>query len=154
MSPITCIVVKQTLEPLVHPNNGININRDYLQPGIPVWSWYITEFLEFAEATIEFCDGWPGHVEVGYVGGEKEGGVICFWSYTVVAELGTDLEPWNCDLTVDGIIDSNDLAWFTSHWLDSGCCHRYYCEGTDIDGSGEVDFYDFAIFANNWVWEE
>jgi len=46
------------------------------------------------------------------------------------------------------------LAWFSSHWLDSGCCHCYYCEGTDINGSGAVDFYDFAVFANNWLWEE
>lgn len=131
------------------PNNGINTNREYLQPGVPAWSWYVTEFMGFAELSAEVCDGWPGLTELGSGAGQ-----ICFWSYTVVAELGTDLEPWNCDLTVDGIVDPNDLAWLTSHWLDSGCGHRYYCEGTDINGSGEVDFYDFAIFANHWLWEE
>ena len=137
------------------PNNGINTNRDYLQPGIPAWSWYVTEFGGFADFTIEILDGDPSAVEDDVEWWiQNTGGLIGFWSYTVVAELGTDLEPWNCDLTIDGIVDPNDLTWFTSHWLDSGCGHRYYCEGTDIDGSGEVDFKDFAIFANNWLWEE
>jgi hypothetical protein len=138
------------------PNNGININRDYLQPGIPAWSWYVTEFRGFWEVATEVCDGWPTGVEEGLESwvGEYGVGQVCFYAYSVVAELGTDLEPWNCDLTVNGIVDFNDLGWFTTHWLDSGCCHRYYCEGTDINGSGEVDFTDFAIFANNWLWEE
>lgn len=136
------------------PNNGINKNRDYLQQGIPAWSWYVTEFYGFAEFTIEVCDAWPTYVEENLDVWLEQVGQICFWAYTVVAELGTDLEPWNCDLTVDGIVDPNDLAWFTSHWLDSGCGHRYYCEGTDIDGGGEVDFYDFAVFARNWLWQK
>lgn len=137
------------------PNNGINVNRDYLQPGIPAWSWYVTEFSTFASFTAEILDGSPSGVE-GDVEQwmEYTGGYIGFWGYTVVAELGTDLEPWNCDLDISGTVDMNDLAEIASHWLDSGCYHRYWCEGTDIDGSGEVDFYDFAIFANNWLWQE
>lgn len=114
----------------------------------------MTEFYGFAEFTIEVCDAWPTYVEENLDVWLEQVGQICFWAYTVVAELGTDLEPWNCDLTVDGIVDPNDLAWFTSHWLDSGCGHRYYCEGTDIDGGGEVDFYDFAVFARNWLWQK
>jgi len=129
------------------PNDGYNWNRNYLERGLPAWSWY-PEFACFGETSAEGC-----HISVWDLEVDPN---QCFAPprYTVIAELGTDLEPWNCDLTVDGIVDFNDLAWFTSHWLDSGCGHRYYCEGTDIDGSGEVDFYDFAIFANNWLWEE
>jgi len=135
------------------PNNGINKNRDYLQPGIPAWSWYVTGFYDFAELTMEVCDGWPTGVEDSLEGwvGEEGVGQVCFWAYTVVAELGTDLEPWDCDLDISGTVDMSDLAEIASHWLDSGCCHRYYCEGTDLDGSGEIDFYDFAIFANYWL---
>ncbi len=137
------------------PNNGINVNRNYHLQGIPAWSWYVTEFANFADFTTEILDGEPSWVESDVEWWiQNTGGLIGFWDFTVLAELGTDLEPWNCDLTVDGIIGPNDLAWFTSHWLDSGCCHRYYCEGADIDGSSEVDFKDFAIFANNWLWEE
>ncbi|MFQ5515205.1 MAG: hypothetical protein ACE5FG_12340 [Myxococcota bacterium] len=64
------------------------INRDHLAPGAPAWSWHVTEFLEFAEVAIELCDGWPGFVE-GDVAGwiQNTGGTICFWAYTVVAEL-------------------------------------------------------------------
>ena len=138
------------------PNDGININRDYLQPGIPAWSWYVVEFLDFGELASVDCDGWPTAVEDGLDNWIQPGywGQICFWAYTVVAELGTDLEPWNCDLDISGTVDMNDLAEIASHWLDVGCCHRYYCEGTDIDVSGEVDFKDFAIFANHWLWGE
>jgi len=130
------------------PNDGYNWNRNYLEPGLPAWSWYVT-FSGFGEVSAEGC-----HVSMTDVEEDDTIDLICHPVYTVVAELGTDLEPWNCDLTVDGIVDFNDLAWLTSHWLDFGCGHRYYCEGTDIDGSGEVDFKDFAIFANNWLWEK
>jgi hypothetical protein len=135
-------------------NNSININRDYLQPGIPAWSWYVTKFDGFWEITSELLNGNPSLVENDIEQWiEDTNGYIGFWGYTVVAELGMDLEPWNCDLTVDGIVDFNDLEWFASHWLDSGCSHRFYCDGTDINGSGEADFYDFAIFADNWLWQ-
>ena len=135
------------------PGIGICPNRNYLAPGIPAWSWYVTAFEGFGDITMEILDGWPGDVEKNAEGWiQNTNGYIGFWGYTVVAELGTDLEPWTCDFTVDGIVDSNDLAWFCSHWLDSGCGHRYYCEGADIDGSGRVNFHDFAIFAGNWLW--
>jgi len=134
------------------PNNGININRNYLQPGIPAWSWYVTEFQGFWESSAEILDGCPTGIEDDH--GLGLPGAICFWSYTVIAELGTDLEPWKCDLTVDGSVNIHDFAQFSSHWLDSGCSHRFYCEGTDIDGSGEVDFADFATFVNNWLWNQ
>lgn len=145
--PNTMAIIVVAYVPRWDPNDGYNWNRNYLEPGLPAWSWYVAEFYGFSEMSTEQC-----HVALM----ELEGGVdyICSPYYTVVAELGTDLEPWNCDLTVDGIVDPNDLGWFTSYWLDSDCSHRYYCEGTDIDGSGEVDLHDFAILAHNWLWEE
>lgn len=138
------------------PNNGININRDYLQKGIPAWSWYVTGFYGFGEFAIEECDGWPTGVEDSLEAWVGEGGVgqVCFWAYTVIAELGTDLEPWNCDLDVNSNVNFDDWAMFAAYWQDSNCSHRYYCEGTDIDGSGIVDSNDIAIIARNWLWEE
>lgn len=135
--------------------NRINTNRDYLQPGIPAWSWYITEFLGFADFTVEVLDGRPSGVE-GSVQWwiENTGGFIGFWFYTVVAELGPDLEPWNCDLDVDGEVDPNDLTLFALHWLETGCGHRYWCGGADQDGSGTVNFKDFGIFYRNWDWAD
>jgi len=126
---------------------GININRNYLQAGMPSWSWNV-QFVEFADIAIELCDGWPGWVEEC----PECWFEICFWSYTVVVKLGTNLEPWYCNLDVDNDVDFGDLAMFAEHWKEPGCGHRYWCGGADLDGSGEVDFYDLAIFAENWLW--
>jgi len=70
------------------------VNRDVLAPGKPAWSWHVTEFLGFADNTIEILDGWPTFVE-----GDVEGwiantnGQIGFWGYTVTAEIGQP-EAW------------------------------------------------------------
>jgi hypothetical protein len=84
-----------------------NINRDILAPGKPAWSWHISNFDQFADASIELTDGWPGFIESDVQGwinntgggtvdndgdGEPDGppptvGRIAFWSYTVTAEL-------------------------------------------------------------------
>lgn len=64
------------------------VNRDVLASGEPLWSWHVTEFLEFADLTIEVLDGWPGLIEqdvAGWIG--TSGGEIGFWSYTVTQEL-------------------------------------------------------------------
>ena len=64
------------------------INRDYLAPGAPEWSWHVTEFEAFAEGTVEILDGWPGFVEMdpeAWI--QNTGGLIGFWAYTVTAEI-------------------------------------------------------------------
>jgi hypothetical protein len=126
---------------------GININRNYLQAGMPAWSWSVI-FVGFADVAVEICDGWPGWVEEC----PECWSQICFWSYTVIAELGTDLEPWFCNLDVDDDLDFEDFAMFADRWMESGCGHRCWCGGADINGSGAVDMNDFAIFAENWLW--
>ncbi len=70
------------------------INRNYLAPGFPLWSWHVTEFVGFSDITIELCDGWPGFLESDVDGWiQNTGGTICFWSYTVVGELALVPEP-------------------------------------------------------------
>ena len=84
-----------------------SINRDILAPGKPTWSWHISNFDQFADASIELTDGWPGFIESdvqgwinntggGTVDNDGDGvpdgppptvGRIAFWSYTVTAEL-------------------------------------------------------------------
>jgi hypothetical protein len=90
-----------------------NINRNLLADGKPAWSWHISQFDQFADASIELTDGWPGFIEQdvqgwinntggGTVDNDGDGvpdgnatvGRIAFWSYTVTAELtgpATDL---------------------------------------------------------------
>jgi hypothetical protein len=70
------------------------VNRNVLAPGEPPWSWRVTEFQGFADFTIELCDGTPTLVEQDVAGWiANTGGVICFWGYTVVAELPTSAIP-------------------------------------------------------------
>ncbi len=45
-----------------------------------------------------------------------------------------------------------DFAVFAQHWLDRPCgTANYYCQGTDLDHSGSVDFTDLEIFTDNWL---
>jgi uncharacterized protein (TIGR03382 family) len=80
-----------TLAPIAVANvaaGADGINRDWLAPGRPAWSWHVTEFQGFADFTVEVLDGWPTFVEQDVPGWiANTGGQIGFWSYTVVAEL-------------------------------------------------------------------
>jgi hypothetical protein len=78
------------------------INRDYLAPGAPEWSWHVTGFACFAWGTIEILDGNPWLVEadveewirITHPPSQPDNvGMIGFWSYTVVAELSPIPEP-------------------------------------------------------------
>lgn len=63
-------------------------NRNLLDPNQRLWSWHVTGFEGFADFTIELCDGNPQLVEDDVQGWiANTGGVICFWGYTITAEL-------------------------------------------------------------------
>ncbi len=74
-------------------SDGINV--DLNQPGHPSWSWHVTEFVEFADMSIELYDGWPQFVESDVPGWmANTNGTIGFWSYTVVADVTNQIpEP-------------------------------------------------------------
>lgn len=64
------------------------VNRNWAVPGAPAWSWHVKEFCNFADFTIELCDGSPTMVENDVNRWmDNTDGVICFWNYTVVREL-------------------------------------------------------------------
>jgi len=70
------------------------INRDWLAPGHPEWSWHVTQFDTFAFATIEILDGNPQLVEDDVDGWiQNTNGYIGFWGYTVIDELAEIPEP-------------------------------------------------------------
>ncbi len=77
------------------------INRDYRQVGQPEWSWHVTKFLGFADATIEILDGWPTFVESDVPAwNANTQSMIGFWTYTVVEELPAVPEPSSAGLCV------------------------------------------------------
>jgi hypothetical protein len=72
-------------------NDHYSLNKDLSNNR--KWSWHITEFLGFADNTVEILDGWPEYVEENYndwvrtTKGENGKGRIGFWSYTLVREV-------------------------------------------------------------------
>jgi hypothetical protein len=66
---------------------------------------------------------------------------------------GSDTETWQVEPRVyymaDNIVDFNDIATMTDEWLltDSNLV-------ADLDCSGDVDFLDYAILAEDWLYEE
>ncbi len=80
-------------------------NRDWLHKEQPLWSWHIVRFDGFADFAIEICDGWPGFVEEdveAFIANTN--GQLCFWGYTVTAELESPLEY--------GVTALDEGAWF------------------------------------------
>ena len=74
----------------IAPASGNPVNEDFTGGGGP-WSWHVTEFVEFADFTIEILDGWPGLVEQDVDSWiANTNGYIGFWSYTVTDELAED----------------------------------------------------------------
>ncbi|HCO95750.1 MAG TPA: hypothetical protein DIU00_17690 [Phycisphaerales bacterium] len=79
-----------------------------------------------------------------------------FWNIWDICE-GTNYPvlKWQIPVTdfrcPDGV-DFIDFAFFASHWLLNNCnASNYYCEGTDLDQSGIVDFIDLEVLADNWL---
>jgi len=58
------------------------------------------------------------------------------------------------DFDNDGDVELTDLSTFCLHWLEQDCNYPDWCEGTDLNYNHFVDFTDFAIFADNWLWEK
>ena len=63
-------------------------NKDLFDVTKRVWSWRVTEFLGFADNTVEILDGWPGYVESNLDKWmSNTNGKIGFWNYTVLREV-------------------------------------------------------------------
>jgi len=52
----------------------------------------------------------------------------------------------------DCAVDIHDLAVLISNWLNS-CAGPCWCDDSDFDRTGSVDFGDFAIVAEEWLYE-
>src|SRR5207249_1990005 len=67
------------------------INRNYVDPKFPEWSWHVIEFRGFGDYTVDWLNGSPSEVENDpnwYLGLDVRQGLIGFWDYTIVKELG------------------------------------------------------------------
>jgi len=76
---------------------GDYTNRDIDGSDDP-WSWRVTEFVGFADFTVEIYDGWPTYVEENYDDFvDTTQGTIGFWNYTVLREV------LRCEMAADCI---------------------------------------------------
>jgi hypothetical protein len=56
------------------------------------------------------------------------------------------------DLNNDGVVNFSDFAIFAFYWMDDTCSDPDWCEGSDSDYSGRVDFVDLLNFVDYWLW--
>ncbi len=56
------------------------------------------------------------------------------------------------DFVSAGQINFEDFALFASNWLNDACgSANDFCNGTDLDYSGDVDMADLALFLDHWA---
>lgn len=128
------------------------INRNYLSPVRAPWNWHVTNFVSFVEVPPPILDGWPGLVQNNVDEWmNNTGGQICFFNYTVVAELGTDPKPWRCDFDSDSNVTGTDYAKWATDWRFDDCNAPGWCGGKDLTQNGAIDYNDLAIFADSWL---
>ena len=54
------------------------------------------------------------------------------------------------DINDNGQVNFEDLALFVSQWLNTDCCQTDCCSWADLDLNGIVDFFDYAVFADEY----
>jgi hypothetical protein len=115
------------------------INRNYVIPGAPLWSWHVAEFISFADTTAEILDAGPRNL--GNYEDDPEYScckMMGFWNYTVVAEFPRG------DYDDDTDIDHFDVAvWRTTYGSDSDL-------RADGNGDGIVDTADYLMWRKNY----
>ncbi len=55
------------------------------------------------------------------------------------------------DLSGGSEVCFEDLEVLVFYWLDDMCGEPNWCEKSDLDRTGTVDFFDFSIFAKYWL---
>jgi len=121
--------------------DGINRNYAVATTPAPAWSWRVTDFVGFADVTIEILDGWPRYVE-GDVAGwiQNTTGLVGFWNYTVTRELGP---VCRADFDNDNQRTVADVFAFLSAWFGND-------PRADLDQDGSRTVADIFAFLGLW----
>jgi hypothetical protein len=79
------------------------------------------------------------------------GNRINMGGYGRTAEASKSPPGWAmlADSTNDHKVDEEDLRVFVDYWLEAG-----QCIPADLSHDQSANFLDFAIFADNWHWEQ
>jgi hypothetical protein len=57
----------------------------------------------------------------------------------------------SCDFNKDTKVDFADFAILASHWQATDCGCPGWCQGTDLDTDGDVNFNDLMLFVKYWL---
>ena len=112
----------------------------------PDFAMFASHWLDDSCSSVNgFCDG----ADLDYSGGVDIVDLALFWNHwTRIAGY----EPRFSDLAYDNTVEAQDLSWFTSLWLNSGCNpNNNYCDRADINRDGIVDLVDYSLLSNNWL---
>ena len=58
----------------------------------------------------------------------------------------------SCDFNNDKKVDFQDYAILASNWNRTDCAEPNWCDGTDLNLDGNVDFTDLIGFMDFWLW--
>lgn len=90
----------------------------------------------------------------------KEAGIcnVGFYDYSIswnepIYDL-TFTQVKNRDFNDDGKVDFQDYVILTSNWDRVDCDDPNWCDGTDLNQDGNVNYIDLAGFINFWLWSE
>lgn len=77
---------------------------------------------------------------------------ISQWDAVECTLRSDDEEPLAGDFNADGLVTADDLMLMATMWLfDVPADDAYNLSGVDdVDANGIVNFYDLAVFGNNW----
>ncbi|UCG54138.1 MAG: hypothetical protein JSV32_05945 [Dehalococcoidia bacterium] len=78
-----------------------------------------------------------------------DGYIYYFYAGEMLQALGELMIPG--DLNLDGCVDFSDFARFARNWCAYGCTRCSWCDGADINHSGEVNNYDLEMVAQYWL---
>jgi hypothetical protein len=85
----------------------------------------------------------------GLAGLSMGGGVPSGFMQTDLTYLGPC-----ADFNVDHQVDMSDLAILAKYWQYGGCLDSMWCEGADLNRSGDVDSLDINHFVQYWLEKE
>ncbi len=102
-----------------------------------------------------YRDGRPHRLALGLrmnTGGMFYEQYISHWDAVECTLLSDDGGPLPGDFNADGFVAADDLMLMTAMWLfDVAADDEYNLSGVDdMDPNGIVNFYDFAVFSDNW----
>ena len=124
--------------------NGIN--RDYLDPRLPEWSWHIEEVLGFGDITAEGIQTTPTYLEERFDGSMHDGtSNWAFPSYSIAREIG----PYPLYLS---IMPEGDQLQF--YWSGLGTNHVYTLEYTESPAGTNwtaLPGADWPLNTNHWI---